>query len=146
MAKNSASKKSSPRKAKPAAAPPPAAPATWQRRLGQEMTALLLLGLAGFFWLGLASHSLSDPQGFLATLNAAGVHNAGGKAGALGRLVPRGPGTGGLLAAGLTAGPGLAVAPPGPGRPVLAPGGRGPGPAPGLGRTAGPGLALCLLE
>ena len=47
------------------------------------MTALLLLGLAGFFLLALGSHSLSDPQGLLATLNAAGVHNAGGKAGAL---------------------------------------------------------------
>ena len=53
MAKNSAPKKSSPRKAKPAAAAaPPPAPATWQRRLGQEMTALLLLGLAGFLLAG----------------------------------------------------------------------------------------------
>ncbi|MCX5894011.1 MAG: DNA translocase FtsK 4TM domain-containing protein, partial [Deltaproteobacteria bacterium] len=85
MAKHNAPKKSSPRKPKPAAAAapsPPTAP-TWQRRLGQEMTALLLLGLAGFFLLALGSHSLNDPQGFLATLNAIGVRNAGGKAGAL---------------------------------------------------------------
>ncbi len=47
------------------------------------MTALLLLGLAGFLLLALGSHSLQDPQGFLATLNAAAVKNAGGKAGAL---------------------------------------------------------------
>ena len=78
MAKNRALKKSSPKKAKPAAPPP-----TWPRRLGQEMTALLLLGLAGFGFLALSSYSLNDPQGFLATLNAAGVHNTGGKAGAL---------------------------------------------------------------
>ena len=84
MAKNSAPKKSSPRKAKPAAAPPPAAaPVAWPRRLGQEMTAILLLGLAGFLLLALGSHSLQDPQGFLATLNAAAVRNAGGKTGAL---------------------------------------------------------------
>jgi len=84
MAKNRAPKKSSPKKAKPAAtAAPPPTPATWQRRLGQEMTALLLLGLAGFLMLALGSHTLQDPQGLLATLNAAGVHNAGGKAGAL---------------------------------------------------------------
>ena len=84
MAKNDAPKKSSPRKPKPAAAaPPPPTLPTWRGRLGQEMTALLLLGLAGFFFLALGSHSLSDPQGFLATLNAAGVRNAGGKAGAL---------------------------------------------------------------
>jgi len=85
MAKNSASKKSSPKKAKPAAAAPPPAPATWRGRLGQEMTAILLLGLAGFFWLALGSYSLQDPQGLLATLNAdaAQIANAGGKAGAL---------------------------------------------------------------
>jgi S-DNA-T family DNA segregation ATPase FtsK/SpoIIIE len=84
MAKNRARKKSSPKKAKPAAAPPPAAvPPIWPRRLGQEMTALLLLGLAGFGFLALSSYSLNDPQGFLATLKAAGVHNTGGKAGAL---------------------------------------------------------------
>lgn len=87
MAKNGVTKKTSPKKPKPvgAATPPPPAPAplTWQHRLGQEMTAILLLGLAGFFLLALASHVLSDPQGFLATLNAATVRNAGGKAGAL---------------------------------------------------------------
>ena len=84
MAKNSAPKKSSPKKTKPAAASPPVPPpATWPRRLGQEMTAILLLGLAGFLLLALGSHSLQDPQGFLSTLNAAVVKNAGGKAGAL---------------------------------------------------------------
>ena len=85
MAKNGATKKSTPKKTKPTAAatPPPPPPATWQRRLGQEMTALLLLGLAGFFFLALGSYSLHDPQGLLPTLNAAGVRNAGGKAGAL---------------------------------------------------------------
>jgi S-DNA-T family DNA segregation ATPase FtsK/SpoIIIE len=85
MAKNSAPKKSSPKKSKPAAAFPPVPPPapTWPRRLGQEMTAILLLGLAGFLVLALGSHSLQDPQGFLTTLNAAAVRNAGGKAGAL---------------------------------------------------------------
>ncbi len=88
MAKNSAPKKSSPKKAKPktasAAAPEPSPPApTWPRRLGQEMTALLLLGLAGFLFLAFGSHTLQDPQGLLAIGNAAAVKNAAGKAGAL---------------------------------------------------------------
>ncbi len=84
MAKNNAPKKSSPRKPKPAAAAAPPMLPTWQHRLGQEMTALLLLGLAGFCFLALGSYALSDPQGVLATLNFAGVpRNAGGKAGAL---------------------------------------------------------------
>jgi hypothetical protein len=84
MAKNNAQKKSSPRKPKPAAAAAPPPAPTWQHRLGQEMTALLLLGLAGFFFLALGSYALSDPQGLLATLNFAAVpKNAGGKAGAL---------------------------------------------------------------
>ena len=65
MAKNRAPKKGSIRKvkpAKPAAAPPPP-PASWHRRLGQEMTAILLLGLAGFLLLALGSYSLQDPRG-----------------------------------------------------------------------------------
>ena len=85
MAKNRAPKKGSIRKVKPAAAPPPPPPATWHRRLGQEMTAILLLGLAGFLMLALGSYSLQDPQGLLATLtaDAARIANGGGKAGAL---------------------------------------------------------------
>jgi len=74
-------------KRKPKAAPavkPPAGPeVSWPRRLGQEMAALLLLGLAGFFLLALGSHSLADPQGLAAVWQAPAVHNAAGKAGAL---------------------------------------------------------------
>ena len=78
-------KKTANRKPKAAPAPKPvAAPeVSWPRRLGQEMAALLLLGLAGFFLLALGSHSLADPQGLLALWQAAAVHNAAGKAGAL---------------------------------------------------------------
>ena len=72
---------------KPKAPPAPkvaAAPeVSWQRRLGQEMAALLLLGLAGFFLLALASRSPVDPQGLVVMWKAAAVHNAAGKAGAL---------------------------------------------------------------
>ena len=74
---------------KPKAAPEPKVAATpevsWQRRLGQEMAALLLLGLAGFFLLALGSHAPApvDPQGLVAVWKAAAVHNAAGKAGAL---------------------------------------------------------------
>ncbi|MFZ0051542.1 MAG: DNA translocase FtsK 4TM domain-containing protein, partial [Desulfobaccales bacterium] len=82
MAKRSAPKESGPRKSRMAAAPPSRTKA-WPRRLGQEMTALLLLGLAGFFLLALGSHSLRDPQGLLAAWNRGGVQNAGGKAGAV---------------------------------------------------------------
>ena len=82
MAKKSAPKESGPRKSRMAAASPSRTKA-WPRRLGQEMTALLLLGLAGFFLLALGSHSLQDPQGLLAAWNRGGVQNAGGKAGAV---------------------------------------------------------------
>jgi S-DNA-T family DNA segregation ATPase FtsK/SpoIIIE len=73
---------------KPKAAPATktaAAPeeATWQRRLGQEMAALLLLGLAVFFFLALGSHTPLDPQGFMAVGKATAVHNVAGKGGAL---------------------------------------------------------------
>ena len=58
MAKSETPKKK-PATRKPKAAPAPkpeAAPeVTWQGRLGQEMAALLLLGLAGFFLLALWS-------------------------------------------------------------------------------------------
>ncbi len=82
MAKRSAPKESGPRKSRMAAAPPSRSQA-WPRRLGQEMTAMLLLGLAGFFLLALGSHSLQDPQGLLAAWNRGGVQNAGGKTGAV---------------------------------------------------------------
>jgi S-DNA-T family DNA segregation ATPase FtsK/SpoIIIE len=59
------------------------AEASWQRRLGHEVAALLLLGLAGFFFLALGSHSPVDPQGFMAVGKASAVHNAAGKGGAL---------------------------------------------------------------
>ncbi|MEW6387860.1 MAG: DNA translocase FtsK 4TM domain-containing protein [Thermodesulfobacteriota bacterium] len=64
---------------KGAAVPPPA----WPRRLGQEMAALLLLGLALFFLLALGSHSLRDPQGLAGVWATTQFHNWGGKAGAL---------------------------------------------------------------
>ena len=87
MAKKSPAKQSGSRKAKAATMPAAAAPVSraqaWPRRLGREMTALLLLGLAGFFMLALVSHSLQDPQGLLAAWNRAAVQNAGGKAGAV---------------------------------------------------------------
>ncbi|MCK9376895.1 MAG: DNA translocase FtsK 4TM domain-containing protein [Syntrophobacterales bacterium] len=78
-------KKVKARKPKAAAAPKPVDPpeVTWQRRLGQEMAALLLLGLAGFFLLALGSHSPADPQGLVAVWRAAAVANAAGRAGAL---------------------------------------------------------------
>ncbi|MGB8992112.1 MAG: DNA translocase FtsK 4TM domain-containing protein [Desulfobaccales bacterium] len=78
-------KKGNVRKAKAAAAPKRAAApeVSWQGRLGQEMAALLLLGLAGFFLLALGSHSPADPQGFMGIGKAATVNNAAGKGGAL---------------------------------------------------------------
>jgi len=65
------------------AAPAPAPEASWPARLGHEMAAVLLLGLAGFFLLALGSHTPSDPQGLMAMWRAAAVHNAAGKTGAL---------------------------------------------------------------
>jgi S-DNA-T family DNA segregation ATPase FtsK/SpoIIIE len=78
-------KKANSRKPKAARAPKPAAmpEATWPQRLGQEMAALLLLGLAGFFVLALVSHAATDPQGLVSVWQAAAVKNAAGKAGAL---------------------------------------------------------------
>jgi S-DNA-T family DNA segregation ATPase FtsK/SpoIIIE len=75
---NPASRKA--RTALPKAEPPPP---SWPRRLGQEMTALLLLGLALFVLLALVSHSLNDPQGLLEVWGYSGLHNWGGKAGAV---------------------------------------------------------------
>jgi S-DNA-T family DNA segregation ATPase FtsK/SpoIIIE len=78
-------KKRAARKPKAAPAPKPesAPEVSWPQRLAQEVAALLLLGLAGFFLLALWSHSPADPQGLVAIFQAAGVHNAAGKAGAL---------------------------------------------------------------
>ena len=56
---------------------------SWQRRLGQEVAAILLLGLALFIVLALASYSPSDPQGLMKIWSAPAVGNWGGKAGAL---------------------------------------------------------------
>ena len=87
MAKNGAPKKTNTRKAKGPAAftpqAPPAPPVSWPRRLGQEMTALLLVGLAGFLLLALGSHSAQDPQSLAGIWSAPGVGNSAGKAGAL---------------------------------------------------------------
>ena len=75
--KNSKAKKNA--KKAPQETPPPA---TWQRRLGQEVAALLLLGLALFLFLALASYSLADPQSLLKVWSVSHVSNWGGKAGA----------------------------------------------------------------
>jgi S-DNA-T family DNA segregation ATPase FtsK/SpoIIIE len=76
--KNSKQKSKAAKKA-PLETPPPV---TWQRRLGQEVVALLLLGLSLFLLLSLASYSLADPQGLLKVWSAPVVSNWGGKAGA----------------------------------------------------------------
>jgi S-DNA-T family DNA segregation ATPase FtsK/SpoIIIE len=86
MAKSETPKKKSNSRKPKAAAAPKAAPApevSWTRRLGQEMAALLLLGLAGFAGLALISHAPTDPQGLVGVIQAAAVKNAAGKAGAL---------------------------------------------------------------
>ena len=56
------------------------------------MTALLLLGLAGFLLLALASHSLHDPQGLLAPWTPPGSTTRGQGRGPGGRLLPLGLG------------------------------------------------------
>ena len=84
MANKGAPKKGNSRKGKAAPGPPSdPAPTTWPRRLGQEMAALLLLGLALFIFLTLWSYSVQDPQWLVDTWRAAGVRNLGGKGGAL---------------------------------------------------------------
>jgi S-DNA-T family DNA segregation ATPase FtsK/SpoIIIE len=67
------------------AKPPPAAaePSPWQRRLGQEMAGLLLLGLGFLGFLALATHSVEDPWGLASLWHAPGVRNWVGKTGAL---------------------------------------------------------------
>ncbi|MDP3183278.1 MAG: DNA translocase FtsK 4TM domain-containing protein [Desulfobaccales bacterium] len=85
MGPKAASKKVNSPARKGKAAPPPAGSPLppWGRRLGQEMTALLLLGLALFGVLALFSHSPQDPQGLVELWSAYGVRNVTGKAGAL---------------------------------------------------------------
>jgi len=78
--KNAVKKNNAAKKATTAEAAP--LPVTWQRRLGQEVVALLLLGLALFVLLALVSYSLSDPQGLVKVWSAPKVSNWGGKAGA----------------------------------------------------------------
>ncbi len=68
---------------KPAAPPSPPPPLTWQRRLGQEAAALLLLGLGVFLALSLASFSLADPPSLVRIWFAPQISNWGGKAGAV---------------------------------------------------------------
>ncbi len=82
-APKNAKKGNNSRKGKAGPQSPESPPRTWQRRLGQEMAALLLLGLAGFGFLALISHNLTDPQGLIPMWNATGVENRAGKAGAL---------------------------------------------------------------
>ncbi len=84
MAQRGTAKKKNPPPRKGKGRPEPAAPpVSWSRRLGQEMAALLLLGLALFCLLALGSHSLNDPQGLMAAWGTYGLHNWGGKAGAV---------------------------------------------------------------
>jgi len=85
MAKKSPANSKNSKKKNKAAKKAPAEtlpPVTWQRRLGQEVVALLLLGLALFVLLSLVSYSLADPQGLLKVWSAPVVSNWGGKAGA----------------------------------------------------------------
>jgi len=70
-------------KAAPASKPAAAVEGAWTRRLGQEMAAMLLLGLAGFFLLALWSYTPVDFPGLKALWQAAAVHNTAGKAGVL---------------------------------------------------------------
>ena len=78
-------KKTTIRKPKASPAPKPGAgpEVSWPRRLGQEMAALLLLGLAGFFLLALWSYTPADFPGLKALWQAVAVHNTAGKAGVL---------------------------------------------------------------
>ncbi len=80
MGQRGNAKKKNPPTRKGKEAPPPV---SWSRRLGQEMAALLLLGLALFCLLALGSHSLNDPQGLIEAWGTYGLHNWGGKAGAV---------------------------------------------------------------
>jgi len=80
MAKKSLAKKKNQAPKKKLEEVPPQV--TWTQRLGREVAALLLLGLAVFVLLALGSYSFADPQGFLKVWSAPQVSNWGGKAGA----------------------------------------------------------------
>ncbi len=69
------------KKGKAATGLPAPEPVTWQRRLGQEVAALLLSGLAVFCFLALVTYNLDDPQSLISLWEAAGVRNWMGKAG-----------------------------------------------------------------
>jgi S-DNA-T family DNA segregation ATPase FtsK/SpoIIIE len=71
------------RKGKSGAASSVPEPPRWSTRLAREMVAVLLLGLALFFLLALASYSPLDPQGLVEAWNAASARNWAGKAGAV---------------------------------------------------------------
>jgi len=77
--KNQVPKKKPEAKQEPDALPPPV---TWTQRLGREVVALLLLGLAVFLLLALASYSFIDPQGLFEVWSVTMVKNWGGKTGA----------------------------------------------------------------
>jgi DNA segregation ATPase FtsK/SpoIIIE, S-DNA-T family len=77
--KNQAPKKKLEVNQGPDAVPPPV---TWTQRLAREVVALLLLGLAVFVLLALASYSFIDPQGLWEVWSVTMVKNWGGKTGA----------------------------------------------------------------
>ena len=86
MAKNSTGKKNNATQKKnqvPKQTPTETPPVSGMRRLGQEVAALLLVGLAVFLLLALWSWTLRDPQDVLEIFRAPLVANWGGKAGAL---------------------------------------------------------------
>ena len=141
--KNSVKKNNAAKKATAVATPPPV---TWQQRLGQEVVALLLLGLALFLLLALASYSLADPQGLTQVWSISKVGNWAGKAGALLAWGGSGvPGVGSLSPARAPIRVGLAVPPPGPRLPHLAPGHLEPGPSGRQHRSSQPGAPVYFL-
>jgi len=84
--KNTKKKNQAPKKKPEAKKPeeiPVLPPVTWTQRLGREVVALLLLGLAVFLLLALWSYSFIDPQGLLEVWSVTMVKNWGGKAGAV---------------------------------------------------------------
>jgi S-DNA-T family DNA segregation ATPase FtsK/SpoIIIE len=86
MAKNSTGKKNNSTQKKnqaPKQTPTGVQPVSGVRRLGQEVAALLLVGLALFLLLALGSWTLRDPQEVVDIWRAPLVANWGGKAGAL---------------------------------------------------------------
>jgi S-DNA-T family DNA segregation ATPase FtsK/SpoIIIE len=84
VSRNATTKKgANSRKGKKKASPETLEPTSWQRRLGQEMAALLLLGLGVFCLLALTTYATEDPWGLLSVWSATGLHNGAGKAGAL---------------------------------------------------------------